>query len=154
MSVRMRITIKKQDDPASELRTATDVRRDLWVHSPVEVDLDHPLHGTHRDEFRRAYFEFATRFPQEVRRVIEESGYSDKVELTETPTRPGEECVNCGNVAGPVRPTVCPNCQFRDITPYPFCQPGGLEAVRMSTSQATCSVARTARTLSGSGSMT
>ena len=66
MSVRMRVTIKAQDDRASELRTAADVRRDLWTHSPVEVDLDHPLRGTHRDEGGRAYFEFATEFPREV----------------------------------------------------------------------------------------
>jgi hypothetical protein len=121
MSVRMRVTIKAQDDRASELKTAADVRRDLWAHSPVEVDPDHPLHGTHRDEHGRAYFEFATEFPSEVRRIIETYEYTDKVDLTETPTLPGEECANCGNVAGPVRPTVCPNCQFRDITPCPIC---------------------------------
>ena len=129
MSVRMRVTINAQADRASELRTAADVRRDLWAHSPVEVDPDHPLHGTHRDEDGRAYFEFATEFPKEVRRVIEEYKYTDKVELTETPTLPGEECANCGNVAGPVRPTVCPNCQFRDITPCPICRRRSLEGV-------------------------
>src|SRR5208283_1763434 len=121
MSLRMRVTIKAQDDRASELRTAADVRRDLWAHSPVEVDLDHPLRGTHRDEGGRAYFEFATEFPREVRRVIEQYKYTDKVELTETPALPGEACANCGNVASPVRPTVCPNCQFRDITPCRLC---------------------------------
>src|SRR5208337_2266266 len=109
MSLRMRVTIKAQDDRASELRTATDVRRDLWAHSPVEIDLDHPLHGTHRDEDGRAYSEFATEFPREVHRVIEEYKYTGKVELTETPTLPGEACANCGNVAGPGRPTVCLN---------------------------------------------
>ena len=121
MSLRMRVTIKAQDDRASELRTAADVRRDLWAHSPVEIDPDHPLHGTHRDEEGRAYFELATEFPREVRRVIEAYEYTGKVELTETPALPGEACVNCGNVASPVRPTVCPNCQFRDITPCPLC---------------------------------
>jgi len=60
----MRVTIKAQDDRASELRTAADVRRDLWAHSPVEIDPDHPLHGTHRDEEGRAYFELATEFPR------------------------------------------------------------------------------------------
>ncbi|MGC1720155.1 MAG: hypothetical protein WA746_14300 [Isosphaeraceae bacterium] len=121
MSVRMRVTIKAQGDRASELTTATDVRRDLWAHSPVEIDPDHPLRGTHRDEDGRAYFELATEFPREVHRVIEEHKYTGKVELTETPALPGEACANCGNVASPVRPTVCPNCQFRDITPCPFC---------------------------------
>src|SRR5438105_4263920 len=111
MSVRMRVTIKAQADRASELRTAVDVRRDLWAHSPVEVDPDHPLPGTHRDKVGRAYFEFATEFPEVVRRVIEEYKYTDKVELTESPELPGEECASCGNVAGPELPTVCPNCQ-------------------------------------------
>jgi len=79
MSLRMRVTIKAQDDRASELRTAADVRRDLWAHSPVEIDPDHPLHGTHRDEEGRAYFELATEFPREVRRVIEAYEYTGKV---------------------------------------------------------------------------
>ena len=121
MSVRMRVTIRTQDDRVSELRNAASVRRDLWSHSPVEVDPDHPLHGTHRDQDGRAYFEFATELPKEVHRVIEEYKYADMVELSEKPTLPGEECANCGNVAGPERPTVCPNCQFRDITPCPLC---------------------------------
>src|SRR4051794_34787763 len=119
MPLRMRATVGSTGDRVGELRTASDFRRDLWAHSPVEVDPDHPLHGTHRDEEGRAYFEFATESPSEVRRVLAKYGYSGKVELTETPTLPGEECANCGNVAGPVRPTVCPNCQFRDISPCP-----------------------------------
>jgi hypothetical protein len=121
MPVRMRVTIKSKDDRASDLRVAANVRRDLWAHSPVEVDPDHPLHGTHRDQDGRAYFEFATEFPDEVHRVIKEYKYTDEVELSQTPTLPGEECANCGNVAGPLRPTVCPNCQFRDISPCPIC---------------------------------
>jgi hypothetical protein len=122
MPVRMRLTVKAKKDRASELRTAADVRRDLWAHSPVEVDPDHPLHGTHRDQDGRVYFEFATELPDEVRRVIEKYQYTDNVELTETSTLPGEECANCGNVAGPLQPTVCPNCQFRDISPCPICR--------------------------------
>jgi DNA-directed RNA polymerase subunit RPC12/RpoP len=121
MPVRMRATVSATGDRVAELRTAADLRRDLWAHSPVEIDPDHPLHGTHRDESRRAYFEFATEFPDEVRRVVHQYHYTNKVEVTETPTLPGEECVNCGNVAGPVRPTVCPNCDFRDISPCPVC---------------------------------
>ena len=121
MSVRMRVTINPQSDRTTELRTAADVRRDLWTHSSVEVDPNHPLHGYHRDMDGRAYFEFSTELPREVLRVIQEHKYSDKVELTEAPALPGEECVNCGNVAGRIQPTVCPNCQFRDITACPFC---------------------------------
>ena len=33
----------------------------------------------------------------------------------------GAECLNCGNVSGPILPTVCPNCQFRDISPCAIC---------------------------------
>jgi hypothetical protein len=121
MPVRMRVTVKPTGDRVGELRTATNLRQDLWDHAPVEVDPDHPLYGTHRDEAGRAYLEFATQFPGEVRRVIEQYHYTDLVELTETPPLPGEECVNCGNVAGPVLPAVCPNCEFRDISPCPMC---------------------------------
>lgn len=121
MPVRMRATVRPTGDPSSELQIAANFRRDLWAHSPVEIDPDHPLHGTHRDEHRRAYFEFATEFPDEVRGVIEQYHYADKIDLTEVRGLPGEECVNCGNVAGPVRPAVCPNCRFRDISPCPLC---------------------------------
>ena len=113
MPVRMRVTVKAKNDRASELKTAADVRRDLWAHSPVEVDPDHPLLGTHRDQDGRAYFEFATERPEEVRRVIEKYQYTNNVDLTETTTLPGEECANCGNVAGPLQLTVCPNCKNR-----------------------------------------
>lgn len=129
MSVRMRATVRPTGDRVAELRTAASFRRDLWAHSPVEVDPDQPLYGTHRDKDGRAYFEFATEFANEVRRVVNEYGYSDKVQLTETSELPGEECANCGNVAGTVRPTVCPNCQFRDISACPKC---GREVSRQS----------------------
>jgi hypothetical protein len=121
MPVRMRVTVKATGDRADELRTAAALRRDLWAHSPVEVDPVHPLHGTHRDGEGRVYFEFATEFPDEVRRVIEYYRYTDRVELIESPPPPGEECLNCGNVAGPVQPAVCPNCGFQDISPCPIC---------------------------------
>ena len=121
MPVRMRATLKATSDRVGELRTAMNLRRDLWAHSPIEIDPDHPLRGIHRDEGGRAYFEFATESLGEIHRVIKEYHYSDQVELTEPSTLPGDECMNCGNVAGPVRPTVCPNCQFRDISPCPIC---------------------------------
>jgi hypothetical protein len=123
MSNRMRVTIKKEDaDRSRELRLAADVRRDLWAHSPVEIDPDNPLHGTHRDQNGRAYFEFSTDSPDDVHRVIEEYNYTGQVELTEALTVPGAECANCGNVSGPLQPSVCPNCQFRDISPCPICR--------------------------------
>jgi hypothetical protein len=122
MPVRMRARIRKIDDRVKELQTAASLRRDLWTHSPVEVDPDHPLYGIHRDPEGRAYFEFAPELPEEVRRIVNEFHYTDRVELTDTAEMLGEECANCGNVAGPVRPPVCPNCLFRDISPCPICQ--------------------------------
>ncbi len=119
--MRMRITVKKMGTPGDDLRVAAEVRRDLWAHSPVEVEPDNPLHGTHRDKEGRAYFEFSTRYPEEVHRVLQKYYYADKVEVTESREVLGEACQNCGNIAGPVLPTVCPNCSFRDISPCPSC---------------------------------
>ncbi|MBL8795365.1 MAG: hypothetical protein JNM56_15785 [Planctomycetia bacterium] len=122
MPVRMRATVRTTGDRAAELRTAADFRRDLWAHSPVEVDPDHPLHGTHRSEDGRAYFEFVTAFPEQARRVMDDFNYGNAIELSEAPALPGEECLNCGNVAGPIRPAVCPNCGFQDVSPCPICR--------------------------------
>ncbi len=72
MSVRMRVTIKSNNDRGQDLRIASEIRRDLWAHSPVEVALDHPLRGIHRDVDGRAYFEFATNDSEQVRRVIKD----------------------------------------------------------------------------------
>jgi hypothetical protein len=119
--MRVRITVIPTDDRAEDLRTAANVRRDLFAHSPVEIDPDNPLHGTHRDDQGRAYFEFSTEFPDEVRRVIEQFGHQDRVEVTPVHEEIGDACQNCGNIAGPVLPSVCPNCGFHDISPCPCC---------------------------------
>ena len=122
MPTRMRVTVKPEDDRVTELRTAAKIRQDLWAHSPVEVDPDHPLHGTHRDEEGHAYFEFSTEFPEEVRRVIDQYNYANRIELSEAQVIPGDECASCGNVAGPVLPAICPSCGFQDISPCPVCE--------------------------------
>lgn len=120
-TMRIRITILPTEDRTGDLRAATAVRQDLWAHSPVEIDPDNPLHGIHRDEQERAYFEFSTRYPEEVIRILQEYGHSGRVELVEAHDSVGEECLNCGNIAGAVLPTVCPNCHFRDISACPVC---------------------------------
>jgi hypothetical protein len=118
---RVRVTVKHNPvDPADDLRWASRVRRDLWSHSPVEIDPDSPRHGTHRDEQRNAFFEFATDRLQEVRRVLEECGYTERVQATVVQDEKGTECVNCGNIT-PKLVTVCPTCQFREIAPCPHC---------------------------------
>jgi hypothetical protein len=117
----MRATLADSGDWGRDLDTTANLRRDLWAHAPVAIDPDHPLYGTHRDYQGRAYIEFSTPVPDAVRRVLREHGYTDRVELTESNEPLGRECLNRGNIAGPVRPSVCPNCDFRDVSPCPVC---------------------------------
>jgi len=119
---RLRVTIRHNpDDPADDLRYAARVRSDLWAHSPVEIDPDSRVHGTHRDAERNAYFEFATDMPSEVERVIREFGHAERVAVAVVAEDLGEACQNCGNIAGPVLPPICPTCGHRDIGPCPHC---------------------------------
>jgi hypothetical protein len=119
--MRFRVTVNPTGDRTHDLRVAARVRRDLWSRSPVEIDQDNPLHGTHRDERERAYFELSTPYPDEVTRVLHEHGYADQVEIREIREPVGQPCQNCGNVVGVVLPTVCPNCHFRDISACAIC---------------------------------
>jgi hypothetical protein len=119
---KIRITINhNQSDPTDDLRIAASIRRDLWAHSPVEVDPDGRVHGTHRDAASNAYFEFVTNYPEEASRVLNEYGYSDRAAVAIVDDEAGPECASCGNIAGPILPTVCPTCHFRDIGPCPYC---------------------------------
>jgi hypothetical protein len=119
--MRLRITVKPTGSRFDELRIATDIRRDLWADSSVEIDPDNPLQGTHRDEKGRAYIEFSIGDPDDVARVLQAHGYTERVDMKETQDPLGQPCQNCGNVAGRVLPTVCPNCGFRDVSPCPMC---------------------------------
>ncbi len=117
----MRITVRHNpDDPAEDLRLAALIRRDLWAHSPVEIDPDSPAHGTHRDDERNAYFEFATGRLTEVTRVLNEFGHAQRATAEVVADEAGNECVNCGHLS-PQMVTVCPRCSFRDIDPCPYC---------------------------------
>jgi hypothetical protein len=118
---RVRITVRHNpEDPADDLRIAARVRRDLWAHSPAEVDPGSPIHGTHRDSERNAYFEFATNHLDEVKRVLREYGYGDRVAQAVVEEADGAECLSCGNIS-PELVTVCPTCGFRDVSPCPYC---------------------------------
>jgi hypothetical protein len=120
---KIRITVRHNpDDPADDLRIASQIRRDLWAHSPVEVDPDSPKHRTHRNADRSAYFEFATNYPDEVQRIIGEFADTQRVSMSVVKEEDGPECTNCGHVAGPILPSVCPSCGFRDISPCPHCK--------------------------------
>lgn len=118
---RVRVIVQHNPkDPAADLRWAARVRRDLWAHSPVEIDPDSPTHGTHRDADHNAYFEFATDRLSEVRRVLQEYGHADRTKVEVVQDTAGTECPNCGNLS-PQLVTVCPTCLFRDIDPCPYC---------------------------------
>ena len=96
---RVRVTVRHNpEDSTDDLRWAARLRRDLWAHSPVEIDPDSPRHGTHRDANRNAFFEFATDHLPEVQRVMVEFGYSDRAQLEVIQEGNGTECVNCGNI--------------------------------------------------------
>jgi hypothetical protein len=119
---KVRITIKHNPiDSADDLRIAARVRRDLWARSPVEIVPDSPTNGTHRDADRNAYFEFATNYPDEVQKVIDAFGYAPRAGVSIVTKDSGPECANCGNITGPVLPTICPTCRFRDISACPYC---------------------------------
>lgn len=118
---RVRVTVRhNSEDPSDDLRWAARLRRDLWMHSPVEIDPDSPAHGTHRDAERNAFFEFATDRLPEVERVLHDFGYDERASVAVVADAAGTECVNCGNIS-PQPVTVCPTCRFRDIETCPYC---------------------------------
>jgi hypothetical protein len=119
--MRIRISIKDRRNRADDLRVAAEVRRALWAHSPLEVDPDKPLHGTHRNEAGRAYFEFSTKDRALVDKVLQQQNLAGLVDVAEVNEPLGEACQNCGNIAGPTLPPVCPNCGFRDVSECPVC---------------------------------
>src|SRR5205823_6918982 len=97
---RVRVTVRHNpEDPSDDLRLAARVRRDLWAHSPVEIDPDSAAHGTHRDSERNAYFEFATDRLRDVERVLQEQGHADRATVGVVAEGEGTECVNCGTIS-------------------------------------------------------
>jgi hypothetical protein len=124
---RIRTTIVNMDDREEQLRRAFRVRQDLIENLRVYLDPEYPLQGVHRDDQKRAYFEVAADRVDAIRELLHARGYDDHTEVS-VPDHPnGEGCANCGNIAGPKLPPVCPNCGFRDIAPCPI---GGAEVAR------------------------
>jgi hypothetical protein len=117
--MRIRVSVTVSDDRKADLKLASTARQVLSRESCVWEDQEHPLRGIHRDDHRRCYFEFATDDVEQVQRVIAGLPFANRLEVTLEPPPPGEGCRNCGNIAGPVLPSVCPNCDFRDISPCP-----------------------------------
>jgi hypothetical protein len=115
----LRLTVRHNPlDPAEDLKQVARLRRDLWAHSPVEIDSDNPFFRTQRDGDRNAFFEFATDYSGEVERVLRDYGYQNRVTVSDL-GEVGLVCANCGFLAGYV--TECPNCHHRDIDPCPHC---------------------------------
>lgn len=81
MHIRIKIR-KQQNDPSKDLEIASSLRRDLWVHSPIEIDVDDPSVATHRDPADgRACFEFETAYPEEVDRIVRQYAYTEHVDI-------------------------------------------------------------------------
>jgi len=118
---RTRTTIIDVDDRREQLRLAGQVMQELIEGLPVYLDPEYPLQGINRDEKGRPYLEFATEDPERVKSFLREHGHEKHTEVTPWHEPLGDPCVRCGNIAGPTRPTVCPNCGFRDIEPCPIC---------------------------------
>src|SRR5262249_23558255 len=127
-------------NPADDLTQVARLRRDLGAHSRVEADPDNPFSQTRRDDARNAYFEFATEFPDEVRKVLHERAYDGRVTVEDL-GKVGLVWAKCGYFVGYV--IVCPNCRHRDIDLCPHC---GREVPRerYESVAATCSSARNA----------
>ncbi len=117
--MRMRVSVTSSNDRKADLKIASAARDQLSARTPIWETPDQPLRGIHRDGDKRFYFEFATDDPQTVRQAIAALPFAARLEIQEDPPIPGEGCQNCGNVAGPILPSVCPNCNFRDISPCP-----------------------------------
>ena len=117
--MRMRVTVSSSADRRVDLKVASAAKAKLFVQAPIWEDPEYPLQGIHRDYERRCYFEFATDHPQQLRQLVAGLPSAARITVSENPPPPGEGCENCGNVSGPVLPSVCPNCDFRDIAPCP-----------------------------------
>ena len=118
---RLRITILNAPDRREQLRLASRVRSDDIENLHVHLDVEHPIRGIHRDVKNRPYFEFLAKSEDNVQELLREHCHSDYTEVTTSEASNGDACANCGNIAGPVLPPVCPNCGFRDIDPCPIC---------------------------------
>lgn len=118
---RFRIRIVNVADRIEQVQCAIRVREDLIRQAPVWLDPEHPLEGVHRDLTGRAYLELAADNREIISAVLTRNAHAAYTELTETEESIGEPCQDCGNIAGPVQPPVCPNCEFRDIGPCPVC---------------------------------
>jgi hypothetical protein len=118
---RTRITITGDGDRREQLRMASRIRRRAVEGLNPRLDPKNPLNGIHRNRDGEPYFEFDAEDPDAVRSLMSAHELGHAIVVT-NPTEPlGEACANCGNIAGTVLPTVCPNCGFRDIDPCPIC---------------------------------
>jgi hypothetical protein len=76
-----------------------------------------PLDGEHTRLDGRMYFDVVAENAELVENAANARGAEVEVVM---PASKVSECLNCGNTAE-AESTVCPNCQFRDISPCPSC---------------------------------
>jgi DNA-directed RNA polymerase subunit RPC12/RpoP len=116
---RLRLVITPSGDLESDLRYLAKVRWDLWSRSIIGADDDENGGGARRDPAGNLFFECYADSAQ-ARSTLDTLQYSERVAVEDVPEQ-GEPCPNCGFVSGPVAPTVCPQCGFREIEPCPWC---------------------------------
>jgi hypothetical protein len=117
----LRLTIKHNpSDPADDLRYASRLRRDLWAHSPIEIDPDSPAHRTRRDGEQNAYFEFTTNYDQLLEDLLRQYDREGRVTVQVVQHEIAFACLKCSYTATECV-TRCPRCGFRDISPCPYC---------------------------------
>jgi len=104
-----------------ELRRLALIRRDLYAHSPIEIDPDNPAYRSQRNGDGRAFFEFSTDYLDAVERVLIERNHHAFIKLEPASGPAGEPCLRCGHIEGGPVPAVCLKCGFEDIAPCPHC---------------------------------
>ena len=118
---RFRVTVVAPADRREQFPRGSRILQDLAGQLAVRLDPQHPLPGIHRDELGRAYFELSTEEVDRVEQILEAGGRAGYTRLTTPDDSLGEPGENCGNIAGPVQPSVCPNRGFHEIAPCPVC---------------------------------
>jgi hypothetical protein len=114
--LRVKVYVEATENASADLLRLGKVRHALWHDGLVEGA---PL-GAHRDRNGRPFFIF--RFRGDIKRVREALDPMLEALVEVTDEADSDECINCGNRPGDPLPTVCRNCEFRDISPCPSCR--------------------------------
>lgn len=112
-------------DRKDTLRAASRAR--LHVRDRLgEQAQNAPLRGVHWLPGDRAYFDLNVPSIKEAEEALSDLEIDGQpvpsIAVQPAPAVYGDPCVNCGNIAGRSTPPVCPNCNFREISPCPNCK--------------------------------